>query len=446
MFVNIIIGLLGLGLVVVIHEAGHLLAARAVGIDVEIFSVGWGKRIWGIKWRGTEYRFSILPIGGYVRLRGMDAHRTSHAFEHNAFPSIEGGFFDAHPLKRIIVALGGPLANIIIAFIIFAMIFAIGYTYRSYGNKIVLASEVDGMMHPADVGGLQTGDIIAAIDETPITHFTEIREQIATTTADHLLVTVERAGAFRTLSVPIEQDSGGLQQIGIFPWVRPLITNVDPDSPADIAGIEAGDLIVSIDNSAIDHTIDILKTAVAESVITIQVDRGGETLSFVMPVGETSDGDPYIGVNFTPPSARQQPARLDIAFARAARNIGSIFTLTFKGINYLFRGGQLLQTVAGPIQMTALVGEATRSGDQGLLSAVRRFFDFIAIVSVALAIMNLLPIPVLDGGQVAIYLYEIARRKPLTPTIVRWYQIVGFAMVILLLMVALFSDIIFLLR
>ena len=448
MLLNIIIGLIGLGFVVIVHETGHLFASRAVGIEVETFSVGWGKRLWGIMYKGTEYRISMFPIGGFVRLKGMDAHRTSYAKEHNKLPDIKGGFFSAHPLKRIVVAIGGPATNIVVALIIMTIIFAIGFNYQSYGNKIVLVSEVDGQSYPADLAGLQTGDVITAVGERPVRYFTDIRQHIATSDEEMLILTIERDGQTIATPVTLMRDNEGIPRLGVYPWTDPIITHIRPDSPADIAGIEVGDRIIEIDNVEIAHSVDVSNALTGKNAVEVLVEREARSRAFTLPVGEVADansaGEPDIGVAFAPQTVRQPAARIDRAIADAAAQVGEIFALTFRGISLLFTGVRITDTVAGPIRLTSLVGEATRSGDLGFFYAVRRFFDFIALISVALAIMNLLPIPILDGGQIVVYLYELFRHKPLTPKLLTAYQMVGGLMVMALLVLAIFSDIFFL--
>ena len=192
MITSILIGLFGLGIVVTIHEYGHLIAAKSVGVGVQVFSLGWGKKIFGFERAGTEYRISMFPIGGYVRLKGEEALADACAKNAQSIAHIDSGFFSVAAWKRIIIASGGPIFNIIAACITFTTIFSIGYNMATYDNRIVLVSEFDQNRYAADDAGMQSGDRIISINGHDVDYFFHIREHILSAHTNEVAILLKR--------------------------------------------------------------------------------------------------------------------------------------------------------------------------------------------------------------------------------------------------------------
>jgi regulator of sigma E protease len=180
MVVKIALGLLGLGVVVFVHELGHFLAARLVGIGVEAFSIGWGNPILKKKIGGVEYRLGMFPIGGYCKMRGENEFQEAYENKLKAINPVKGTFYGTHPLGRIVVSFAGPLFNLIFAVLVFSLIWGIGFEVTTLENRIVLVSDInEGEQYPADTGGLLTGDRILEINGKPIANYHDIQENIA---------------------------------------------------------------------------------------------------------------------------------------------------------------------------------------------------------------------------------------------------------------------------
>jgi regulator of sigma E protease len=171
LILKILLGLVGLGVVVLIHELGHFLAARAVGIDVEAFSIGWGKPILKKKVGKVEYRLGMFPIGGYCKMSGENEFQEAYEKKSAAITPVKGTFYGAAPLRRIVVSFAGPAFNLLFAVLVFSIIWGIGFEVNTLDNRIVLVSDITpGETYPADLSGLKTGDTIIDINGKPVTN------------------------------------------------------------------------------------------------------------------------------------------------------------------------------------------------------------------------------------------------------------------------------------
>lgn len=452
MILSIILGLIGLGIVVFVHELGHFLAARAVGVEVEAFSLGWGPRLAGFKRGGTDYRLSVFPIGGYCKMKGEDAFRRALEEKLETIPREPGTFYGASPLRRIIVSLAGPASNVVFALIVFIIVAWIGYTVPTHGNRIVLASEysLSGAQPPsglpADRAGLESGDRIISADGRPISDYADIQETIALAADRELRLGVEREGRKLELSITpnLDKDSGA-GVIGIYAWIDPLIATVGKGSAAEIAGIEAGDRIVSINGRPVRHVIEALSyLSERPERAVFGLLRGGRSLEAPVVLSYGKDGNSNLGIGFETQAHVVKSANLPAAFGDGLAETWKTFSSSLKGLAMLFRGVNVLKAVSGPARITWLVGQtATQGLETGGASGLAVAFDFLALLSVGLFIMNLLPIPALDGGQILMFVVEGARRKALKTTTIYRFQYAGAALILALFVLATVSDFIF---
>lgn len=448
MILNIAIGLAGLGIVVFVHELGHLIAAKLVGIDVEVFSLGWGRRLAGFTFKGTEYQVSVFPIGGFCKMRGEESLRTAWQEEADRIPREPGSFFGASPLQRIFVAISGPAVNLLFAVVAFAIMWGFGFSFETFPNRIVLASEYSDETFPSDEAGLQTGDVIVRIDDQSIVSFRDIQQTVARKPEERLTVTVRRDG--RELTVTLEprlNPQTGAGQIGVYPWVEPVVGSVEEASSGDAAGLRPGDRILSVNGEEVEHSLAFME-AVGDSArpVDVTVSREGRRIeTTIVPGVDPESGRPDIGIAFAPMVIDTPDYGFVQAIGRGINETVDTLVLSVRSIGLLFRGVDVTQAVAGPLRITYIVGEVATSGmATGLGEAVRSFFSFLSVLSVALFIMNLLPIPVLDGGQILLYAIEGISRRPLKPKIVYRYQMVGTIIVFTLIAFALLGDVLFL--
>ena len=444
--VSILLGLLGLGIVVFFHELGHFAMARAVGVEVEEFSLGWGPKLLAFKRGATTYRLSVLPIGGYCRMRGEDGYRK--AIEQNLveFPREPGSYFAAPPFKRMLIALGGPVLNVVFAFVVFAAIAGAGYTVETWGNRVVAASEFEGREFPADAAGIRTGDAIVAIDGKPVASFADIQETVALSADRPLRVTLERDGSrVETTVTPVLDRGSGAGLLGIYSWIDPVVGAADPDGAARLAGIEPGDRIVAVDGAPLRFTAELHRRLSADQprTVTIGFVRDGRAMEAVLVPSYGSDGVD-LGISWkTVRFEVKASGLLDALRMGAGETVGTV-SATLKGLASLFMGVDLLKAVSGPARITWIVGQVAADGfSGGVASGMSASFNFLAVLSIGLFAMNLLPIPLLDGGWMLLFLVEAIRRKPVKVRTVFKYQTIGIIVVAALFLLTTVGDILF---
>ncbi len=445
MLLNIFLGLIGLGFLVIIHEWGHFIAARLSGVEVEAFSVGWGPVLLTTTRKGTEYRLSAIPLGGYCKMKGSETLQKAIEDNKDEIPKDPGSFYAAAWWKRIIILAAGPAVNVITAAIFFYIVFSIGFSYETYPNRIVVASQDDS---PAAQAGLADGDYITGINSTEVNSFEDIRREISTSAGRTLTVEYMRDDRPRTTEVTPElAPETGIGRIGIYPYIQPVISDRPLPEFWSATSIEPGDRITKINSSEIDHAVQFEQymRGIAESdlPVSIELERNGRSISISisrLPSDPQQLSLPWKTVTAGSPSAGPG-GRLGLAVAETYDTV----ILAARGLQILFSGVQVTQAVSGPIQITHMVGEvATRSFAQGLASGAVAVLQFLGLISVILAFMNMLPIPALDGGQIMLTIYERISPKPVKPRFVARYQNIGAIIVLLLIAFAVTSDLLFL--
>jgi regulator of sigma E protease len=459
---TVLLGLLGLSIVVLIHELGHFLAARAVGVDVEAFSIGMGPRLAGVVRGGTEWRISAFPVGGYCRMKGEDSFRKALDLKLPHIPAEKGSFYGSAPWKRIIILVAGPLANVIFAVVLFGVVALAGLTISTAPNRIVLASEIATLSerarsgnvnsssqaaNPADLAGLKSGDRIISIGTQQVRDYADIQEIVGLSGGRSLEFSVLRSDERMTFVVtPRTDKETGQGLIGIYAWIDPLVSAVDPKGAAAIAGIRPGDLITSLNGEPIRSTIELsaLLEARPERAVLGYI-RNGEEKSARL-VLSYEDGEPGMGLGlaFADIKRVERSESLPAAVAKGFSDAFETISMSLKGIGLLFTGVDVFKSLSGPAKITYLIGNTAEASIKASgLSGITTILSFLAFLSVSLFIMNLLPIPALDGGQIILSLVELVRRQPLLTKTIYRFQFVGAAMIFLLFFLATFSDILF---
>jgi regulator of sigma E protease len=438
--------------VVFVHELGHFLAARAMGIEVEAFSIGWGKAFLKKKIGGVEYRLGVIPIGGYCKMKGendmRDAGKAGASVPESAASVPEaGGFYAAHPLRRIVVAFAGPFFNVLFAVAVFSVIWGIGFEMPMLENRIVLVSDISGDAgYPANAADLRTGDRIIEIDGKPCENYQDVQQMVALNPGRALPFTVLRDGKILSLTVTPEMDrETAMGKIGVYFWTDPVIGRVIPDSPAANAGLQPGDRIVRMEGMDFPYTVALTALFAgreeAPETIGVEWERAGQPYTGTLNLAESE----ALGIEWQLPIYKTPRYGVSGAIVQGAGETWTTFAASVKSLTFLFKGIDLTKAVSGPVRITYMAGDIAASGfAESAGSGLRSSAEFLAFISIALCVMNLLPLPILDGGLILLFLVEIIRRRPVPPRAVAVFQTLGIVLIGGLMLFALFGDILFL--
>ena len=275
---SIIYGLLGLGFIVFIHELGHFIAAKIFGVTVESFSVGMGPILLHKTIKGTDYRLSLIPLGGYCGMKGQKDFQVALDEKLDSIKGDKDSFYGIHPVKRAVIAFAGPFFNFLFAVFAFMIISMVGYSYYTSQNKVILANEIYPEMESvASEAGLQTGDKIIAINNKETPYFTDIYEAISVSANQEIDLTIERnKEIFDVKITPSLNKETGAGVLGIVSWTDPLIDLIEENSVAQKAGLQVGDLILKINDSSIKNTVDYNKAIEDLDKFSMTVLRNGQ--------------------------------------------------------------------------------------------------------------------------------------------------------------------------
>ncbi len=438
----VIWGLLGLCVIVVVHEFGHFIAAKLLDIDVETFSVGMGPVLARKQIGKTEFRLSLIPIGGYCGIKGesdvqkaIDSNLTEiHAEPHSFFEN---------PFKRLVIAFAGPFANIVFTVFAFIIIAFAGKTYYSTEPVVILATDIyPEMTSAAKDAGIQTGDYIYSIGKEEISTYSDIQKAVALHPDETLDFKIIRNGEFLTIPVHIAMDKASASgKIGVINLVSPKIKHIEENSIAEKAGLLPFDLIIESNGVEIQHTAGLVKTFEDASSAKLKVKRGEQILDFELPLDKTKDGGYNLGIKFDYVEITEKADSFFGGIAEGFKQTGELIALTLKTITWFFKGIDVTQAVSGPIRITVMLGEAAKTGfAAGFTEGLVTMLNFLSLISVSLFIMNLLPIPVLDGGIILFAIIEIIRGKGVSPKTLQRVQVIGIFIIGLIFVVALTSD------
>lgn len=441
-------GAIGLGVMILVHEAGHFLAARAAGVHVEIFSIGWGRRLVGVQRGGTWYQLSWFPFGGYCKMRGDEVLRGAAGDDWTQAMTEPGSFFAASPWRRIAIVAAGPLANAAFAVVVLTAVAWFGFTIRSPDNRIVVPADRES---PAVSAGLQTGDRIVAVNRRNVRSFQDIIQEVSPAPERELRITVERGGRTLLAAVtPARDPESQTGRIGVYAWIDPVVAAVDGGAGLAGAGdgasrLAAGDRIVAAGGTPVAHTVDLYEALRRSGdPVELTVDRNGRQVTVRQALTEQAGNVDLAGVRLRIPVMRYRepdPAR---ALGAALQEVGRTVRVTVQGIGRLLRG-RVGDSVAGPLRLTYYMGAVATGGLQvGLAAGVTDFLRFLSVISVVLFLMNLLPIPALDGGHIVLYGLEVVLGRRVKPSLIYRIQTIGVSVLILVAISVTLSDILFL--
>ena len=449
--IKILIGLLVLSVMVFIHELGHFIVAKLCGVVVQSFSIGWGPVLLRKKIGETEYRLSLIPMGGYCGMKGENAFRTAVEQKLKSIPSEDGGLYNASPFKRMLIAFAGPFANYISAVFCFAIISSLGSTYYTPGNKIVPVHLYEKDTNTsAKVAGLETGDVILEIEGKKIATFRDLMQAVIASADIPLSFKIERNGQILTKKItPFLNKKTGAGVIGVYPYTPLKIEKVVQGSALQNAGILEGDVITKIDGKDVSHTIDLqhelLSIAKTEKdEMSIEVLRDGESVNSKVRIVRTDDGFLDFPITFETIKVVEKGSNFWKSIVAGFVQTHETIKLTFRGFAMLFKGIELKNAVSGPLRITHMIGDVAQEGFKvSAGEGWRGILYFVSIISISLFIMNLLPVPVLDGGLILLSFIEGIMRRNISPIVTYRVQFIGFAFIACLFVVALVADVFF---
>jgi len=433
-----------IGILILVHELGHFFVARWTGVGVERFSIGFGPVL--LRWRGkeTEYVLSAIPMGGYVKMVG----------EENPLEGGGGPVYDstkAFALKplwaRFLIVFAGRAMNLVLAAAIFAVVLA------TLGRAVwpaAVGKVADGS--PAAIAGLRTGDTIVAVNGRPVVYWEDFDRALDRSAGRPLELRVRRNDAESTVTVtprrrsvpdPVFREPRETWDIGAGPQLLPMITSVGPRSPAEKGGLKPGDVVLAVAGQALythEDLLEAIRTRPGQS-FTLTVERDGKQLTLTVtpePVKERlPTGDEVtvgkIQAGLAPKAVRFEPYGPLTAVWQGTVKTWDMTVLTAKGLWKLVSRQIDLSNIGGPIQIAT---ETTRQANDGLVSVA----VFVALISVNLGVLNLLPIPMLDGGHLLFFVIEAVLGRPLSLRKREVAQQVGFVLLMVIMFFALYND------
>jgi regulator of sigma E protease len=398
-------GLVILGVLVLVHELGHFLAAKSCGIRVIAFSIGFGKPLLAKKIGETEYRLSAIPFGGYVNMAGEHP-------EEKTIP--EKGDFTAKPKwQRAFVALAGPAANYLFAMICLYVVFILGTNFPVYLKRPVVGAVADSSS--AMKAGFKSGDSIVAMNGKTVSSWEDIGQQLAFQQSRYDIVFVRGASVDTLPLLLTQRGNRGLPKEptgGLFPAIPPVVGSVLPGSPAEKAGFMANDTVTAINGGATiswdQLTFTILRYDGAAGSMTFTVNRGGSLVEIaVTPQYNASTKRYQIGVGRATPATMKVRYGPVPAVGKMVAKTWEYTTKIFEVLQKLFSKQVSTRELVGPIGIVQVTGIVALGGAADII-------DFMAFIGINLAVLNLLPLIITDGGLLLFLLIEAVRRKPLS--------------------------------
>ncbi|MFJ4384662.1 RIP metalloprotease RseP [Pseudomonas sp. NPDC089408] len=436
--------LVALGVLVTFHEFGHFWVARRCGVKVLRFSVGFGTPL--LRWHdrhGTEFVVAAIPLGGYVKM--LDER------EGDVPAALAGQSFNRKSVRqRIAIVAAGPIANFLLAILFFWVLAMLG----TQQIRPVIGAVDTGSL--AASAGLTAGQEIVSIDGKPTNGWSAVNLQLVRRLGESGTLQVgvrdEGASAERQLQVKLDSWLKGadepdpIQSLGLRPWrpaIAPVLAEIDPKGPAAAAGLRTGDKLLAVDGVAVTEWQQVVDRVRArpDAEVLVRVERDGAALDVPVTLAHKGEGKALGGYLGAGVKGGEWPADMlrEVSYGPLAAvgeglsRTWNMSVLTLESLKKMLFGELSVKNLSGPITIAKVAGASAQSG-------VGDFLNFLAYLSISLGVLNLLPIPVLDGGHLLFYLVEWARGRPLSDRVQGWGVQIGISLVIGVMLLALIND------
>ena len=427
MTTNILAFLFVLGVLIFVHELGHFLMARRIGVRVLTFSLGFGPKLLAFRRGDTEYCVSAIPLGGYVKMAGENPE--------DARTGASDEFLSKSKWQRFQVLVMGPIMNLALAVIVMALVLYQGAPVEAAMEQPPIVGGFLTENAVARIAGVLPGDRIVAVNGTRVATWEEFQMEIVGKANRQVTLMIERAGRLMELQmVPAAQGKYEMGTVGVRPVWRPQILAISPNSPAMEAGLKEGDVILAINGER-----GILYARVLELIrsnenqpLTMEIERGGEELT-VAVTPRMMDGVPRIGAGINDYEVRIiRPGPVEALRLSAVQN-WNWSKLIVKTLAGLFTRDTSVKQLMGPVAIADLSGTAAEAGWIPL-------FSLMAMISLNLGLLNLMPIPVLDGGHIAILALEGLSRRDFSMKVKEKMLLAGFVLLLMLMVTVIYND------
>jgi regulator of sigma E protease len=416
-----------LGVLIFVHELGHFLMARRIGVRVLTFSLGFGPKLLSFRWGDTEYCVSAIPLGGYVKMAGENPEdaRTGAADE----------FLSKSKWQRFQVLVMGPVMNLALAVIVMAGVLYQGARLPIFDESAV----VIGGFEPnsvAQAAGIEVGDRIVSIDGRDVPTWKAFSLGIATRANRSVRVVIDRGGKFidRTL-VPRSIDRYDTGDVGVRPEMHPQVSDTSPGSPAAEGGLLAGDVIMTANgeqNVLYDRLLALIRSHEGKPLV-LGVRRGSE-MKTITVTPRVIDGGVRVGAHISALETRTLKPGIVEAFKLSVKQNWEWSSLIFETLGGLFTRETSVKQLMGPVAIAGLSGEAAQQ------ESWLPLFQLLAMISLNLGLLNLMPIPVLDGGHIAILALEGISRRDFSMKVKEKMLLAGFVLLLMLMVTVIYND------
>jgi regulator of sigma E protease len=426
MFTTIAAFLFVLGVLIFVHELGHFLMARLHGVRVLRFSLGFDPKIVRFERGGTEYSIGVIPLGGFVKLAGenVDDQRTGAPDE----------FLSKSKWVRFQVYLAGPVMNILLAFVLLTVTLSQGADVPLFESAAPVIGKVTAGS-PAEKAGLRPGDQIVRFGDKDVATWEQLERAVMPETKHELDVVALRNGTtIHARITPEALNKYEVGTIGIVPVIRPQFIGIEPNSPAAHAGLQQGDVLIALNGDVLDRdqVLGVIRKNTGHP-LRLTVERHGSRTDLMVTPEKRGDIG-MIGATISAAEVRRiEPNLLQAAQMSVQRNWETMTSIA-ETLSGLFRGQTPVRQLMGPVAIAQLSGNAAQLGLKVLL-------ELMAMISLNLGLINLLPVPVMDGGQIAILGFEWLIRRDLSMRVKERILMAGAALIVALMVTVIYNDI-----